>query len=172
MTVPEQNQSLWANLEQLRIDSLTIMAYFCLAVGSLWLILLIYPVTGTLRAAEPWIGSVLLIAIALVSFVLKDHHAHWARHIFSWGILAVTVLAIAAYRPSEITALLVLPIILASVLLGRRSVFLIAAASTVLTLVMKSRLAASPLSTIEALFPICVIALVALASWLSVSNLY
>ncbi|HVO43726.1 MAG TPA: ATP-binding protein [Aggregatilineales bacterium] len=162
--------ALWENLEQLRTDSLAVMARFALVIGFGWILYVVYPATGTLESGWPWVGSLLILACAAASLIISDSHALVARHLFIWGTFVSIACAVFAYHPAEKTALLILPIIFASVLLGRRFVFTLAAAASVLVLLEEHNTGVA--FSLSSLLPIGIVVLVTLTSWLSVSNLY
>jgi signal transduction histidine kinase len=114
----------------------------------------------------------LLFLSMIISFVLKSHHPSIATHLLVWGILGASACALLSFPSPALAYLFVVPIIFASVLLGQSTLFLVAAVAIVLILTIGPARTGMPLLSLDAMFPIVIIALVTFASWLSVRNLY
>ncbi|HEY65877.1 MAG TPA: response regulator [Caldilineae bacterium] len=172
MSVTQEMPHLRDNLMQLRAESLRIIALLIGAIGYVWLMLLIWPVTGENAPLEAWLGSLLLILSWGLGHLLRDHSPSAASTLFTGGVLIAIACAVLAFRLSQLSHLFILPVIFASVLMSQRAVFLIAClASALAILIDRAYLGASFLS-VDIWLPIAVILLTTLASWLAARNLY
>jgi signal transduction histidine kinase/CheY-like chemotaxis protein len=160
------------SLSQLQAESLTVIALFAGVIGYAWLVLVFSPALGELAPASAWIGAALLALSAPLSYMLRGRHPRIATHLLVWGVLAATACGVLAFPSPTVAYLFTLPVIFASVLLGQVAFFLVAIGAVFLALTTGfTHMEISSLSA-DMAFPIVTIALVALASWLSVRNLY
>ncbi len=156
----------------LQVESLKVIALFTGIIGYIWLILVVWPVTGSDAPPAAWIGGLSLMLSVCLSYALKERLQPLAFHLLIWGMLIAITCATLTFHRAELAYLFILPVIFASVLLSQRTVFLVAGtASFLIAAVGMAHLSLPPLS-IEVSLPILVIILTTIASWLSAHNLY
>ncbi|MCD6290889.1 MAG: response regulator [Anaerolineae bacterium] len=172
MNVIPEAPHLRDNLMQLRAGSFKVIVLFIGLIGYVWLALLVWPVTGGNASLEAWVGSTLLILSCSLGYAFKDRSTPLACGLLISGMLVATACIVLVLRMSQLSYLFILPVIFASVLMGQRAVFLVAALAGSLTIAIgHTHLHVSPLS-IDMWLPAVVILLATLASWLSSRNLY
>lgn len=165
------------NLVHLHEESFEIIAVLAGAVGFVWLYLDAWALDLTAGfeskvPASAWIGAGLLALSAVISNRLKGKQLAVAQHMLVWGILASTVCAVLAFPSVAVVHLFILPVIFASVLLNQPAFFSVAGVSSLLVLAVGPRRPGAPFLSPEAALPVAIVALVTVASWLSVRNLY
>jgi signal transduction histidine kinase/CheY-like chemotaxis protein len=170
-----------SELAYLRAGSVKLIALLVGGLGYLWLIWILWPTTGG-ESPLPgaWLGSGLLIASAVTSFLLRERHLGLSALLLVWGTMVAMMCGLAASSRRELAYLLILPIVFANVLLRRRGSYAAAAVAIAYTLwdgVLRVR---APLVSIDQLFPIAIevafpvsiMGAVAAASQLASRNLY
>lgn len=164
---------LRANLTDLQTESLRLIAWTTAGLGYLWLAFVIWPVTGAAAPLASWLGSLSLVIGSAVSYVLKEHRLDLAARSVIAGALGGAAGALGAFGSSELTSLFVIPVIFASVLLGPMTVFVVAFLAIALIVTISAAGLALPLSSVASVWaPSAVVALTALACWLSARNLF
>ena len=173
MKAAKENPDLRANLDDLRGESIKVVALFTGFIGLTWLVWTINPATGGVRPVpEAWAGSGILAASAFLSYVLSDRLLRVASVLFVLGALIAIAFAVPVF-PSPVTVcLLVVPVIFASVLLGQPAFLCVAAVAALVVLTMGANYVGGAPFSIQVAFPFVVFAAVTLASWLSVRNLH
>jgi len=155
------------DLSHLRAESLRTMALCTGAVSYGWLVLLFWPITGGSAPPSAWIGALLLLSTAMLALLRNRPTQRSTRWVFILGTFGATLCTILALHDAMAIYLFILPIIFASVLLNRWSVFLLAAVSIGVIPPL-----ASEQGMLAFVLPMAIIALVTLAAWLSAHNLY
>ncbi len=172
----DASDSLRHNLIVLRAEALTIINLFVGIAGYLWLALTIWPVTGLDTPWSVWLGVFLLLASTTVSFLARDERPVLATHCLVWGLWGAILGAVAGYSAPAVAYLLILPVTLASVLVDHGQVFVMAILSCLAlvgTVMARDGLTLwLALVRQEVVFPLAIIAMVTVASWLSARNLY
>jgi len=172
MRTPLENPDLRSNLSDLQLQSLRVIAALVGTVGSLWLFWVTFPPTG---GPNPpfiaWIGGLVLVLSLCLSYALKDRSLRLASAALVCGMVLAIEFAGLTYRSTLAAYLFTVPVILASVLLSQQAFFVVAVVAIGLTLPTNPMgLQMASLGAIVS--PIVVIALVAMASWLSAHNLH
>lgn len=160
------------DLTQLRLESLDAIALLASVIGYGWLALLIHPTILQPVPVSAWIGGGLLALSGWGSRALKDHHSSVCTYLVVWSILGSVACAVLAFPSATILCLYVVPIVFASALLGQRAFFLVATVAGLLALITGPVHMGMPLLSLDIVLPVVIIALVTVASRLSVHNLY
>ena len=173
MNIAEEKFDPRAEMRDLQIESLKIIALFagiigyCWLVGGLWLSLNEGPLP-----IEPWLGGLLLVSGSGLGFTLKDRFLRLASFSLMCCILAAIVSAVLTFGWSGFSYLFALPVIFASVLFSQTVFLLVSATVGVLALTLgTAHMRVAPFSA-EMTLPILTLMLITLASSLSVRNLY
>src|SRR5690349_3138109 len=95
---PDLPNELRTNLEYIREDTLGLIEIIAAVVGYIWLWLNIWPVTGRNAPLTAWIGSVLLIASAYLSYRLKSTSLRLASYVLVCSLLISIICAIGAFQ--------------------------------------------------------------------------
>ncbi len=168
-----QDADLRANLTHLQTESLRLIAWTTAGLGYLWLAFAIWPITGAAAPLASWLGSLSLVIGSAISYVLKGRRLDLAAGSVIAGALGGAAGALWAFGSSELAALFVVPVIFASVLLGPMTMFVVALLAIALILMIGTTGLALPISSVAGIWvPSAVIALTALACWLSARNLF
>lgn len=170
---PPELAALQDELTELRSESLRLTSLCMGAIGYLWLIWILWPNTG--GESPPvmmWIGSGALVLGSAGSYLLRSRHAAAASLLqIAVEFIAISS-AMAVFRTSEIASLFVLPPLFSGVLLGPQAVLPV----TVLTIVWMLFIGPAPtlgwLTSSAAKVSSSLIAVAAIASWLSARNLH
>ncbi len=160
------------NLRELQSASLRLVASLVAALGYIWLVSVIWMRTGSHAPRESWLGALLLVSTASAGLLLGRRYLRLASHLLIWGSIGGVACAVFTFRLPGLAYLLILPITFASVLLGWTALFPAAGVATVLVGAIIERRLGLTLASVEGGLPLAVIALVAVASWLSARNLY
>jgi len=160
------------SLVDLRRESLSMVVLFLGLINYVWLVLVVWPGTGRDAPGAAWIGSVLLAATLIASYVLRERALSAASYLLVAGIVLSVVCAMLAYKSSHLAYLFVLPISLASMLLGPRAIMV----TTVASLLLIARISVAnlelPFFSLETLFPMGLTAMITVTSWLFEHDLY
>ncbi len=168
-----QDADLRANLTHLQTESLRLIAWTTAGLGYLWLAFAIWPITGAAAPLASWLGSLSLVIGSAISYVLKGRRLDLAAGSIIAGALGGAAGALWAFGSSELAALFVVPVIFASVLLGPMTMFVVALLAIALILMIGTTGLALPISSVAGIWvPSAVVALTALACWLSARNLF
>ena len=167
---PDLPNELRTNLEYIREDTLGLIEIIAAVVGYVWLWLNVWPVTGRNASLTAWIGSVLLLASAFVSYKIKHTSLRLASYLLVCSLLISIICAIGAFQSTILIFLITIPVIFASILLSQRSVFLVGTL-TVLSLVGIGQIPSITTSSFDVFVPAAIVVLQTLASWLSARNL-
>lgn len=158
------------NLADLQSAAVTSMALFTGGLGYAWVAALLWTAPQVRGGPLSWAAALALILSASVAFLIRPQHLYLAGHLVVWGAMAAVALALQAYPTHQAAYLFVAPIIFSSAIHRRWTLFLTAAISAAITWGTHLRRPAEP--TLDALLPICIIAITAVASWMAARNLY
>lgn len=159
------------NLVDLQMQSFKMIFLFVAVMSYVWLMLLLWPVTGASAPPSAWLGLGMLTLSSILSiYMLDSQYSRLATYLLVWGIWGAVACVVLAVHFLAFAYLFILPIIFASVLLRRRTVFLAAVAASFFTLTIGFRWV--PAFSLEVMLPVGMITLVSIASWLSARNLY
>ena len=158
------------DLADLQSSSLRIIAVVAGVIGYVPFVL--SPFIHNLVRTGFWIGMALLGVISIISFLVASRHSGVARHLLVWGILVATILNVRSFESPALSVLLVVPIILASTLLGQHAVFSIATIEGLVTVIPGLLREDASVISAETTLLLGVIALSTFASWLSARNLH
>ncbi len=153
-----------SNLDYLREESLTLIAFLAGIMGYLWLGANIWPVTGSHAPLSSWVGSAALVLGTLLSYSVKRRYLNLAAHGLTWSLLLATTCATLTFHIPAIEYIMTLPVILGGVLLSRRTIFVIALLASLIVIVGHISAAGGESDTP---MPLVIIVMVTLASWLS-----
>lgn len=167
---PAQSADFSRNLTSLRDASLVSMALFSGGLGYLWIVLIMWPAPGVPNTPASWAGSLALVVSASIALLVKGRLPYLAGQILLWGSVASITFALTLYSVSQAAYLFIVPITFANVIHGRWTVFLIAGAGISMTWGLHMMRDSD--SAFAALQTIAIIALTAVAAWLSARNLY
>jgi len=161
-------RELEENLAELRKQSLTIISlipgvagYGLMIVGG-WLARSPLPAAG-------WAAVALLVVSSVAGLWLRNTHLDLAAHIVVWGTWAATACGLIAYPQPQITPVLTLPIVFASILLDRQVIGAVAVLNGGVVIATIGR--RSAWYTPESLVPLLVVLTVAIGAWLTIVNL-
>jgi signal transduction histidine kinase/DNA-binding response OmpR family regulator len=163
---------LHQNLADLRSESLKIIALFGGAIMYIYSILLLWPLTGDMIPAGIWLCGVLLAAGVVASYLLRPHYLSIAAHVLVWSVFVSVLGAVLSLQSLNLAYLFALPVILASILLGQTTVFVIAFLACFSTLYIGLQYLGLAWYSAGILLPVATITLIALVSWLSARSLY
>jgi signal transduction histidine kinase/CheY-like chemotaxis protein len=164
--------ALKENLIELQADSLQVLALFTGLVGYVWLALVLWPVTGARAPLTAWAGSSALVLGLLLCYLLRKRPPRVASMVLIAASLVAVTCAVLAFRAYILACLFFLPIVFAGVLLGQGTVFAVAILAIVLSVAAGRSGLGLPFYSAGVFLPIGVIALAAIAAWLSARNLY
>lgn len=172
MSLIQETVEFRDNLVQLQSESLSATVLFAGGIGYLWLMWMLWPVTGDSALPSAWIGACILLLSTVTSHLLKRRHMRAATQVVIWGILGAIACAVYAFRSLDLAYLFILPVIFATVLLKRRSLVLVASAALLFILMtgLNATMASGLLA--EVALPMAIIALATIASWISAHNLH
>lgn len=113
------------NLRDLRSLSLEITIPLAFLAACAWFVWgwTATPARSDLTRPGTWVGIPLLVVTPTLALWLKRSHVNLASHVLVWGVLVATGAAAVALPAGTAAALLTVPVVFASVLLDRRSVF-------------------------------------------------
>ena len=168
-----EDVDLRTNLTHLQTESLRLIAWTTAGVGYLWLAFVIWPVTGAAAPLASWLGSLSLAIGSAAGYALRQRRPNLAAGAILVGALGGAAGALWAFGSSELASLFVIPVIFASVLFGPLIVFAVALVAVALILIVSTTGLALPFSSVAGVWaPSVVVALTALACWLSARNLF
>ncbi|HEY66553.1 MAG TPA: response regulator [Caldilineae bacterium] len=160
-------------LAELHAESLKITTLCIGGIGYLWLIWVLWPNTGgDSPSLVMWMGSGLLVLGAVLGYALRHRFPGLASGLLVGVMFLAVSSGMLVFRTQEIAYLFTLPVIFSGVLLGPRSVLPVTVSAVFLTLSIGSIPVGDRLFSSSMVLPSAVIALVALASWLSARNLH
>jgi signal transduction histidine kinase/CheY-like chemotaxis protein len=166
----EESSSRAANVRELQSQSIELVALFLIVIGYAWLLLVIWPETGDQAPAGSWIGAAALALGATAGFLLRRSRPLLASWLVIAGSLCCVTVALLTYRAPDLTYLYLLPLLLASVLAGRRGLAIVASLSIGLAIFVNlSVIGLSPTSRYVWL-PASVLALATVAYALATRN--
>lgn len=172
MTTVESRSDIQKNLGDLRGQVLKGAILFAIVPSFLWLILVVWPVTGRTAPIEVWIGSIVLTLSIMGSFWLQERHLRVASGLLVGGITLAVTCAVIAFESPQIGHLYTVAVAFASVLLGPVGIAITVAVTLPLTIGISTYgLGLAPVST-SVLLPPSVVIIMAAAFWLSERNLY
>jgi signal transduction histidine kinase/CheY-like chemotaxis protein len=114
------------NVRELQSQAIEWVSLFLLVIGYAWLLGVIWPETGDRTPAGSWIGAASLAVGATAGFLLRRARPTLAALVLIAGTLGAVTAALLAYRAADLVYLYLLPLLLASVLIGRRGLAAIA----------------------------------------------
>jgi len=158
------------DLNDLRAGSLRSVILFVALVAYLWACWVVWPVTGGGAPLEAWLGVMALILGAIASYGLRQCSVTVSSLILISALILANSCAMSAFGGHTIPYLFSLSVIFASLLLGRKALFIVAALSS--AIVVYIGLARHDWPWRELAGPVSVILLTAVISWLSARNLY
>ena len=126
------------------------------------------PERADLARPGTWVGIPMLVGGAALALWLRKRHVNLAAHVLVWSVLAATAAAAVALPDGSAAALLAVPVVFASVLLDRRSIFLAAALMSALAF---SQFRGEGYHALHAWIPLLALIMTSVASAQSVSNL-
>ncbi len=154
------------NLTQLQTDALTAISVLAGAIGFAWLSWLLWPQRAKSIPALVWAGMACLTLGLLLSHSIKGRHLRLAAGVFLLGTLGASACVALAVQTPAGFYLLLLPVICSSVLFSQFTVFLVGGLACALALTIH------PGQPADAQFPILVIVLTSLVSFVSARSLY
>ncbi len=160
------------NLTYLRTDSLRVLAAVAAPVGYIWLMLTMWPHTGSGAPLSAWIGASALVLGATSAYLLRDRYPNAAAGLLVSGTLIAVTCALLTFHIAELAYLFVLPVIFTGVLLSQLSVFVATGLACCLVMITGTSHLHPASPSISITLPIAVITSISLASWLSARNLY
>ena len=157
----EDTTGAQANLEDLRQASLNILLIFtaCMVYG--WIE---YLFLAEMRFLRAWTGPALLVLGGVLSYKLRDHSIRLASYALILGMIGANGCGLWSFGPGLASYTLTLIVTFSGLLLSPAFAFLVALASVGLVCTMSFSFQAIP--------PLMIILLTAVASWLSQRNLY
>ncbi len=158
------------DLADLQASSLRVIATAAGAIAYIPFIL--SPFIHHLVRPSFWISMALLGLVSIISLSAIRRHSRVARHVLVWGILGATILNVRSFESPALSVLLVVPIILASTLLGQRAVFSIATIEGLVTVIPGLLREEVSVFSTETTVLLGVIVLSTFTSWLSARNLH
>ena len=171
MTPLPQSPVLAANIAELRASTVRRLAFMVGGVGYLWLMAVMWLQVGS-GSGLAWAGALALAILPFAALAASRRSLPCAAGLLMAACLAGVACAVVSYGRWELTYLLVLPVLFASVLLGLWPTLAVAAPLCVLLTVFLARRLALPLNTIDFALPVAVIVTVALLAVHSARNLY
>ena len=172
MKVEQEILDLRENLTILRADSLKIFALLIGTLGYVWLIWTLWPETGgKIPSLEAIVGVGSLTMVVGLSYALRSKLLPVASLMLVGSTLAGIACAVLAFRSFALAYLFILPVLFASVLLSQPAFLLITITVISLTLTLGARRFGMLPFSMDTMLPVTIIALAALASWLSRHNL-
>jgi len=172
MTIGRPTTVMSGYFRDLRSTSLRTILLFTGACSYVWLILVLWPVTGGAATLAEWVGSGLLVLCVILAYALRRRALRWACYLLVGSVLIAIICAMRAFNLFDVAYLFALPVAFASVLLGPLAT--VVTAMTALIAIGSagvSSLGLSPFSA-RALLPMATTAVTAGASLLSERNLY
>jgi len=158
------------NLADLQMRSVRAIALFAGVIGYIWFLYLVWPVTGGAAPFSAWIGISLLVGCLIASICVLDEHLSLSVHLLVWGTLGAAGCAVLAFGSLTVAYLFIVPIVSASMLL--RPWTLLSVTGLVIGFTILYGVVRLSLPLLDIFMPVVVSSLVAIASWLSVQNLY
>jgi signal transduction histidine kinase/DNA-binding response OmpR family regulator len=176
-------------LDELRAQSLVVIAAISGGVGYVWLVANIWWVPGREVRLSAWAGSVILSTSVLVSMAMRKRRVRFATSALVWGLLGAAGCAVLAYSFPAVSYIFAVPVIFASVLASGPAHLLIAALACVFTLIVRPGVGVSSWPSSEAtpliamgavvhravsmdsILPAAIVASTAIGSFLSVRSL-
>ncbi|MFH1086601.1 MAG: hypothetical protein V1772_12680, partial [Chloroflexota bacterium] len=160
-----------ANLAYLRGESLRSIALLCGAIGYVWITLALRPSLRPLALAGTWWGALALILTASLAFALR-RRTRQAAALLMTGCLAAVICPIVVFSDLSYAFFFAVPLILAGILLGQYALLPVYLLSNLAVIGLDLwRITPGSLSPLV-VQPLAALALVALASYLSVQNLF
>src|SRR5689334_1352834 len=111
-----QDDQFLHDLTRLRADALIMLGWITGAISYLWLIFLIWPVTGTGVHAVSWVGALTMLVVSSLAILGSHHIQRTARYGFAIGLQITAGCAMVALNNPAGAYLFLLPVIFASVL--------------------------------------------------------
>jgi signal transduction histidine kinase len=115
-----------ANTRELRSQSVELVALLLALIGYVWLLGVIWPETGEAAPLGVWLAALSLALSATAGFVMRRTRPTLAAFVLIAGSLGAVTAALLAYQATDLVYLYLLPLLLASVLLGRRGLATVA----------------------------------------------
>lgn len=159
------------NFYQLRLETLPILLLFSSLLGYAWTWLNVWPITGGRAPISSWLGGGLLLGTALLAQAFKNRYSRFSIYLLLAGICLAVVCATITFQSPMTLALVLLPVIFASVFLRQPGFWLVALGALLLVLAEPYRLATLPLPVSENTMLLGILLLVTLVAWLSGRNL-
>jgi len=123
-----------ANARELQSQSAGLVALFLILIGYAWLLWLIWPETGEGASPGAWLAAIALALGATVGLVVRRSRPTLAALFLVGGTLTCVTAALLAYRAADMVYLYLLPLLLASVLIGGRGLAVVACLCVALTI--------------------------------------
>lgn len=187
MTASAHTPDLAINLADLRGKSLMAVALFSGTVGYGWFVWVAWAHPSGASLSIAWLGIGFLMLGAMSAGLLRGRHLPLGAHLLVWSTIAASLCARLAFGAPDLAYLFLLPVILASVLLGQAAHLLVATVAGVIvvtvgladqwaTLPSSPALAASSLHSAiaraEVGLPLTLLVLVTAISRMSARSLY
>ncbi len=108
------------NLSEQRGDALTLALVLGSALAFVWLVWLVWPLTGKGAPAYAWVSCLILIISLLIVYQLRKIKPRLASLVYLWGVWLSILFAVQSYPALALGYLFFLPLILAGTLVERR----------------------------------------------------
>jgi hypothetical protein len=89
-------------LHDLRAESLAVTALSVGVIGYIWILFVIWPVTGKLFPPSAWLGALSLLICTTSSYLLRHRYLHYAAPLFLLGVLVAISTVILAFSLLEL----------------------------------------------------------------------
>lgn len=155
------------DLEHLRGDSLNVLVLFMGFILYVWWFWLTSPLSGS-QSPGVWYGALILTLGTVISYVLRKRNVALASLIIILAMIMANAYVLSALRLIMISYLFAPIVVFAGLLFNQMLVFVVAFVASGLVIGVDS----VPFSSSSSIYPLLVIWLTALASWLSNRNLY
>lgn len=170
MKAIQQTPDLRDDLTHFQGESLSTVALLAGGLGYAWFLWTVSPFSGASIPVSAWLGIGALVLSSGAAHFLKNRRLNVARYLLVVGILGATACAAVTFPFPVAVYLFILPIMSASVLLGKRGFLLVSVAVTLLV-VTAGVMRIGVLTLLSAIsVPLTVIMLVAVGAWLSLRN--
>jgi signal transduction histidine kinase/CheY-like chemotaxis protein len=160
------------NLADLQAESLGPLALFLGAIGYLWMMLVLWTVTGKYAPPIAWLGGVVLLLSTVFAFSLRKRRPRVAAGALAGGVFLAVACALPTLRSPHVAYLFALPIVFAGMVVDQRAVVVETGGACVFASLISVCLLGQPAGSIDVWLPVIAILLVGIASWLSARNLY
>lgn len=129
---------LEAQIADLKAETFVGIALFTGAISYLWLIWTAWPTNASKVTLSSWIGSIALALGVLIGLAMQYKRLPGVYQIFIAGTLAGAICAVIALRTVDSLYLLLIPVVFANALLGKRQLLIISGLSVLLLIILES----------------------------------